>query len=194
MGRSIKGDAFMPGMRHVVGSLFVAAGVLAIAAFLHFTSFTDAIELPLGLALDLLWIAVGVGLWQRRESARIFASGFFLVGACAVLFAAAYMAGSWRASGELFGLLGGAAAFAAAQIRSLAPSIGMAGALAVLALLLVAQSLASVWLYQYFQRPEVVAQFNAGNGGKPRRMFAYLVATAYAAVIPLYSLSVSLPG
>lgn len=184
----------MPGMRHVVGSLFVAAGVVAIAAFLHFTSFTDAIELPLGLALDVLWIAVGVGLWQRRESARVFAAGLFLAGAFAVLFVVAYMAISWRTSGELLGALDTVVTLAAAKIRPFAPAVGMPGAAALLAALLVLQSLASVWLYQYFQRPEVVAQFNAGNGANPRRMFAYLVATAYAAVIPLYSLSVSLPS
>jgi hypothetical protein len=183
----------MPGIHHLVGLLFVAAGVLSIAAFLAFTSFTDAVELPVGLALDLLWVAVGFGLWQRRESARVFAAGLFLVGAFAVVFVVGYMAISWRSSGELFGALGTVATLAAAKLRPLAPAIGVPGTAALLAALLVAQSLASLWLYQYFQRPEVVAQFNAGNGTNRGRMLGYVVATAYAAVIPLYSLSVSIP-
>lgn len=183
----------MPGIHHVVGLLFVAGGVLSMAAFFAFSSFSDGIELPLGLGLDLLWIAVGIGLWQRRESARIFAAGLFLVGACAVLFVVGYMAVSWRTSGELFGLLGPVARLAAARIHPFAPAVGTAGTAALLAALLVAQSVVSLWLYQYFQRPEVVAQFNAGDGTNRGRMFGYVVATAYAAVIPLYSLTVSLP-
>ncbi len=184
----------MPGIRHLVGVVFIAAGTLSIAAFLAFTSFGDRVELPVGLALDVLWIAVGIGLWQRRESARVFAAGFFLAGAFAVLFVVGYMAVSWRSSGELLGALGAVVTLAAAKVHPFAPAIGMPGAATALAALLVLQSLVSLWLYQYFQRPEVVAQFNAGNGRNPRSMFAYIVATAYAAVIPLYSLSVSWPG
>jgi hypothetical protein len=183
----------MPGIRHVVGVLFIAAGVLSIAAFVSFTSFADAIELPVGLALDLLWIAVGVGLWQSRESARVFAAALFLVGAFAVLFVVGTMAVSWRTSGELPGALTAVARLAAAQLHPVAPAIGSAAAGALLAILLVAQSLVSLWLYDYFQRPEVVALFNAGNGTSSRRIYGYVVAVAYAAVLPLYSLSVSIP-
>ena len=183
----------MPGIHHFVGALFVAGGVVSIAAFFHLASFAGGIELPLGLALDVLWIAVGVGLWQRREIARVFAAALFLVGAFAVLFVVGYMAVSWRTSGEPFGALAVVAALAAAQLRAVAPAIGTAAAGALLAVLLVAQSLLSLWLYEYFQRPEVVALFNAGDGTSRRRMYGYAVALAYAGVLPLYSLSVSIP-
>lgn len=178
-------------MVNVIGVLFIAGGLGGIAAFFYFAALEPVIQPQLGLLLDLLLIAVGAGILRRRESARLLAQALFLVGAFALLFAVGHSALSWKSSGHVSTGLAFVPSIAA-LLPPLAPAMAKAAALALLGALLVGESLGAAWLYDYFQRPEIVAQFNGGDGKSRGRLYVYALATAYVAVIPFYPVVLSL--
>src|SRR5947209_4512258 len=95
-------------MLNFIALLFLVSGMADVAGTFFFRTSGQPIRIELSLLIDLLWICIAVGLWRRKEAARILALAQFLVGCFSVLIVLAVLVVHWRQTGSVLGgALGG---------------------------------------------------------------------------------------